>query len=353
MTDSLSSQLEPGGDSLPIDTHRLADFLRGSGIPVERSCEVRRFSGGQSNPTYLFTSGSDKLVIRRKPPGKLLPSAHAIEREYRVTAALGKAGVPVAEPLLFCEDADVIGSPFFVMHFVEGRILWDPRLPDLAAGERRAIYDAMAVTLAQLHSVDPIAAGLADFGRPGSYFARQLDRWTRQYEASVVSAVPDMEVLVRWLVDHMPEGSGLTSVIHGDYRLDNMIFHPTEPRVLAVLDWELSTLGDPLGDLTYQLSQWQLPKGFHGSLSGIDRAAEGLPDDQAYLTTYLANSPLSAVENLDHYIVYNLFRFASILYGVGKRARDGNASSKRAREYEALAPLVAEQGRAMSRRLAA
>lgn len=305
--------------------------------------EAAQFSGGQSNPTFLLTSREGRYVLRRKPAGPTLRTAHAVDREFRVTRALHAQGFPVARPLALCEDTAVIGTPFFVMEHVEGTIHWDPRLPSVDASGRRVMYAEMAATLARLHAIDIDAAGLGDFGRREDYFARQIARWSEQYLAARTRPIPAMDRLVDWLRDHQPCSSGRAAVIHGDYRLDNLIFDPAAPVVRAVIDWELSTLGDPLADLSYQCMLWHLPAGSFGSLRGIDLAAAGLPDESEYLGMYLAQAGGARPADWDVAIVYNLFRLASILEGVARRAVEGNASSTRAAEMGRLVEPIAER----------
>jgi aminoglycoside phosphotransferase (APT) family kinase protein len=291
--------------------------------------EVRQFKGGQSNPTYQLVTPGHRYVLRRKPPGKLLASAHAVDREYRVIAALHPTGFPVARPWALCTDESIIGTMFYVMDHVEGRIEWDGRLPGYAPERRRAIYDAMNATLAALHTSDVAAVGLADFGKPGNYFGRQVDRWSKQYVASETRKIPAMDALMDFLPRTLPEDDA-TTVVHGDYRLDNMILHPTEDRVIAVLDWELSTLGNPLADFTYQLMQWVMPGDQRGGLLGLDLAAEGIPTIEAYVAAYCARTGRSAIPDLDWYFAYNMFRLAAICQGIAGRVRDGTAASPQA-----------------------
>lgn len=305
---------------------------------------MTKFGTGQSNPTYRIEAASGPYVLRAKPPGKLLKSAHMVEREYRVMAAL--AASDVAVPAMYClaEDAESpIGRAFFVMQYLEGRIFWDPTLPELAKDQRAAIYDGMNVMLAALHSVDVGAVGLAEFGRPGNYFARQTDRWSRQYRASALVPNPDLETVMHWLADHLPPDDGQVALVHGDFRLDNMIFHPDEPRVIGLLDWELSTLGHPLADLAYQCAQWRLPhQGAMRGLGGLDRAALGLPDEAAYVASYAARRGLDGVAHWRFCLVFSMFRFAAILAGVVRRAFDGNASNPESgRTYAAAIPVLA------------
>ena len=307
---------------------------------------VEKFPGGQSNPSYHLRAASGDYVLRAKPPGKLLKSAHEVGREYRVMAALADTGVPVPQVFhLALDDNPLLGRAFFVMSFYNGRIFWDPALPDVAVAERTAIYDAMNVTLAALHQVDPAAVGLSDYGRPGDYFARQLARWSRQYRAAVAETSTEVERLIAWLNEALPEDDGQVALVHGDYRLDNMIFAPNAPRVIAVLDWELSTLGHPLADLAYQCMQWRLPKdgGMRG-LGGLDRAALGIPDEADYVARYCDRRGLPGIDNWPFYMVFSYFRLTAILEGVVSRAAQGNASNPEgARRYAQAIPVLVGQ----------
>ncbi len=304
---------------------------------------ARKFDTGQSNPTYLVDTQAQRYVLRRKPPGKLLKSAHAVDREFRVLGALHGVGFPVPRPLALCEGENIIGSMFYLMQHVAGRIFWDPALPGLAPNERTAIYDAMNVALARLHSVDIAAVGLADYGRPGSYFARQLQRWTEQYRASETSAMPDMDRLIEWLGAHVPADDGRIALVHGDWRIDNMIFASDAPRLLAVLDWELSTLGHPYADLAYQCMQWRLPNaGEFRGLAGIERRALGIPSEADYVADYCKRMGLPAIPDWPFLIAFSFFRVAAIVQGVYKRALDGNASNpERARRMGEAVPMMA------------
>lgn len=304
---------------------------------------IERFEGGQSNPTFKLTSESGSYVLRRKPLGAILASAHAVDREFRVLSALAGTGVPVPRVFALCEDDAVIGSAFFVMEFIEGRIFWDQRLPGFTPAERRALFDSMNDTIARLHRVDYAALGLESYGRPGNYLARQIDRWTKQYRASETTPIEAMDCLIEWLPARIP-GAGETRIVHGDYRMDNVIFHPTEPRVVAVLDWELSTLGDPLVDFAYHVMSWRIPPERFRGLAGIDYAALGIPDERAYVEAYCRRTGRSGgVADLDYYIVYSLFRIAAILQGVYKRALDGSAANAHALETGARATDLAAQ----------
>ena len=303
--------------------------------------EVEQFRGGQSCPTYKLTAGAKSYVLRRKPPGKLLPSAHAVEREYRVITALAETPVPVPRTYVLCEDESIVGTAFYVMEWVDGRVFWEPGLPGLSRAQRLAVYDAMNEVLAELHKVDHEAVGLEGFGRPGNYFARQISRWSKQYKASETETIEAMDRLIEWLPENIPPGDE-TSVVHGDYRLDNMIFHPSEPRVLAVLDWELSTLGHPLGDFTYQLMGWRLGGNLFRGVADLDVAALGIPSEAEYVAAYCRRTGRDGIANLEWYLAYNMFRLAGILQGIMGRALDGTAASEHAIEQGRRARPMAE-----------
>ncbi|MFN3536013.1 MAG: phosphotransferase family protein [Brevundimonas sp.] len=289
---------------------------------------VNQFKGGQSNPTYELVTPGRTYVLRRKPPGNLLPSAHAVDREFRVISALAKQGFPVARAYALCEDADVIGSMFYVMDKVDGRILWDLKLPGMEPDQRRAIYDAQTDTLARLHAIDPEAAGLGDYGRPGNYFARQVGRWSKQYAASETGTIAAMDRLMAFLPDSLPP-EGPARIVHGDWRLDNMILAPDRAEVLAVLDWELSTLGDPMADLSYYLIGWVIPASQRNGVGGADLKALGIPTVEETVDRY-ADATGMRPANLDWLMAYNLFRLAAICQGIAGRVRDGTASSPQA-----------------------
>jgi aminoglycoside phosphotransferase (APT) family kinase protein len=326
--------------ALAFDTARLEQHLKSRIAGFAGPLAVRQFKGGQSNPTYLLETPTRRYVLRRKPPGKLLPSAHAVDREFRVISALCAQAFPVAEPMLYCADESVAGTPFYVMAHVEGRVVWEPHMPGAAPAERAAVYDAMNDTLARLHAFEPAAIGLADFGRGENYVARQVDRWSKQYRASETEKIAEMERLIEWLPAHLPPPAPVR-LVHGDYRLDNLILAPDAPQVLAVLDWELSTLGDPLADLAYHLMGWDMPPSNTaagvGTLVGHDLAALGIPSRAAYVDAYVARTGLDPRPHLAVYLAYNFFRLAAILQGIVGRVRDGTATSENA---AGMAPLV-------------
>src|SRR5947208_3415414 len=330
---------------LRFDVARLESYLTANAEDFEGPLRVTQFRGGQSNPTYMLETPERKYVLRRKPPGKLLPSAHAVDREFKVISALSAQGFPVAEPVIYCADESITGTAFYVMGYVEGRVIWVPDMPDSNRQERAAVFDAMNATLAQLHSFDPATIGLADYGRGENYVARQVDRWSKQYRASETEKIDEMERIMAWLPANLPP-AGPVRLVHGDYRLDNMILHPTEPKVLAVLDWELSTLGDPLADFTYHCMQWHMPANDSGagtaSLLGRDLAALGIPTEKAYVDAYVARTGLDPRPHLPVYLAYNFFRLAAILQGIVGRVRDGTATSEHApTRAQMVRPLAA------------
>ena len=330
-----------GTSGLPIE--RLGAWL---GSHVAAFCgpvTAERFAGGQSNPTYKLSAASGQYVLRRKPPGPLLPSAHAVDREFRVMRALAETAVPVPRVYALCEDDAVIGSAFYVMEHLDGRIFWDQRLPEIAsAAERAAMFQSMNRVIADLHKVDYEAVGLGDFGRPGNYMGRQIARWSRQYRASETERIAAMDRLIEWLPEHLPLESP-PAIVHGDYRMDNLIFHKTEPRVIGVLDWELSTIGDPLADFAYHVLTWRVTPELFRGLAGVDFAALGLPDEAEYVAAYWRRTGRDAVEGWEFYLVYSLFRIAAILQGIAKRAIDGTAAGADAVEQGKLARPLAEQ----------
>jgi aminoglycoside phosphotransferase (APT) family kinase protein len=328
-----------------FDVANLATYLRGRLPDFDGALEVEQFKGGQSNPTFLLKTPGASYVLRRKPPGKLLPSAHAVDREYRVMSALGSTDVPVPKTYCLCEDETVIGSAFYVMEHVKGRILWDPALPGMTPADRAKIFDSMNSAIAALHRVDFSSIGLADYGKPGNYFARQIGRWTSQYRASETEPIEAMERLIDWLPLHIPPSEAAT-LVHGDYRLDNLVFHATEPRVIAVLDWELSTLGHPMADFAYHAMAWSMPAGEMRGLKGLDLRALGIPDADEYVASYCecvgAKSP--SRQEWNFFVAYNLFRGAAISQGIMRRALDGSAASAHALQAGRKARDVAQAG---------
>ena len=331
-------------EQLRFDVGRLEDYLRAHVPGFSGPIAVSQFKGGQSNPTYLVETPSRRYVLRRKPPGKLLPSAHAVDREHRVISALHAQGFPVAAPVLYCADESIVGTSFFLMSYVDGRVFWEPQMPASNPAERAAVYDAMNATLARLHAFEPAAIGLADYGRGENYVARQVDRWSKQYRASETGPVEDMERLIAWLPTHLPPAQP-PRLVHGDYRLDNIILASDAPTVAAVLDWELSTLGDPLADFSYHLMQWHMPPSDAGtgSLVGFDLAALGIPPLDDYVDAYVARTGLDPRPHLPVYFAYNFFRLAAIMQGIAGRVRDGTATSAlAAAKGELVRPLAAK-----------
>jgi len=330
--------------ALRLDAARLEAYLAQHVAGFAGPLTVKQFKGGQSNPTYMLETPARRYVLRRKPPGKLLPSAHAVDREYRVISALHAQGFPVAQPLVFCADESVAGTPFYVMSFVDGRVFWEPQMPDSNPAERSAVYDAMNDTIARLHAFDPAGIGLGDFGRGENYVARQVERWSKQYRASETEKIDAMERLIEWLPQHIPP-SGPPRLVHGDFRLDNLIVAAAEPKILAVLDWELSTLGDPLADFTYHLMAWHMPHSESAagtaSLVGHDLRALGIPSMADYVEAYVARTGLDPRPALPVYLAYNFFRIAAILQGIIGRVRDGTATSEFApAKAEMIRPLT-------------
>ena len=347
------SGTRPIADSQQFDATALRQWLQAHVPGMGGPLTIEQFKGGQSNPTFKLSTPGGTYVMRSKPgpAAKLLPSAHAIEREYRVMAALAGHGVPVPQMLALCEDESVIGRAFFIMSFAEGRVLWDQSLPGVGRAERGVIYDDMNRVIAALHCVDAGAAGLTDYGKPGNYFERQIARWGKQYLASVTQSINAMDDLMAWLPTHMPASArdeSKVAVVHGDFRLDNLVFHPTEPRVIAVLDWELSTLGHPLADFSYHCMAWHIPPGAFRGIGGLDHAALGIPLEADYIGSYCERTGLSTPQALasdwNFYLAYNLFRMAAILQGIAKRVEDGTAASEQARQAAAGARPLAELG---------
>ena len=344
----------PLSDKDGIDGTRLAAWMKSHVEGFDGELHVEKFKGGQSNPTFRLTAGERRYVMRRKPPGKLLPSAHAVDREYKVISALAGSDVPVARTYALCADESVIGTMFYIMDCVDGRILWDPALPGMMPAQRGAMFDEMNRVIAALHTVDYTAVGLADYGKPGSYFARQIDRWTKQYRASETETIEAMDKLIEWLPQNIPDGDE-TSIVHGDFRLDNTVFHPTEPRMLAVLDWELSTLGHPLADFAYHCMAWRLSPGQFRGLAGHDLAALGIPSEAEYVAAYCRRTGRPPIDPRDweFCMAFNMFRLAGILQGIMARALQGNASSAEAIETGKRArPLAEEAWRQVERLLA-
>jgi aminoglycoside phosphotransferase (APT) family kinase protein len=332
-----------------IDKARLHAWMMENVESYAGPLTIEQFNGGQSNPTYKLITPHQNYVLRRKPPGILLPSAHAVDREYRVITALHGQGFPAPRTFGLCKDESVIGTWFYVMDCVDGRVIWDATFPTIPKEERALYFDAMNKTIAELHMIDIEKAGLQDFGKPGNYFVRQIGRWSRQYlEDTDAGRVPAMDKLVEWLPNHIPPGDE-TTVVHGDYRCDNMIFHPTEPRVLAVLDWELSTLGHPLADFSYHLMMYRMPPTTTTGLVGNDLKAMGIPTEEEYVAAYCRRTGRDGIANLDFYVAYNMFRLAGILHGIRGRVIRGTAASAHASAsmegIEVLANLAWEQAK--------
>ena len=337
---------KPVTERLKVDLDALSAYMREHVEGFSGDLQIEQFKGGQSNPTYKLTAGSQRYVLRTKPAPaeKLLPSAHAIDREFRVMDALSKSGFPAARQYELCEDESVIGRAFYIMEFIEGRVLWDQSLPGMSTADRAAHYDEMNRVIAQLHSTDYKAVGLESYGKPGNYFGRQIDRWTRQYKAAETESIPAMDHLIEWLPQHIPAGE-ITTIVHGDYRLDNMIFHPTEPRILAVLDWELSTLGHPLADFSYHCMSWHIEPGLFRGIGGLDLKSLGIPTEDAYIDLYSERTGISInKDDFRFYLAYNMFRMAGILQGIMKRYQDGTASSEEALRNGQAARPMAEMG---------
>lgn len=351
--------MEPNVGTKPVaaqhafDVGVLQGYLETRLNGFEGPLSVEQFKGGQSNPTYKLITPSRSYVMRSKPgpAAKLLASAHAIEREFRVMSALSGTDVPVPDMLLLCEDEAVIGRAFYVMEFMPGRVLWDQSLPALTVAQRGPIYDEMNRVIAALHTVNVNSVGLATYGKPGSYFERQINRWSKQYIASITEPIEAMDRLMQWLPEHMPASArndSEVSVVHGDFRLDNLVFHETEPRIIAVLDWELSTIGHPLADFSYHCMSWHIPTGTFRGIGGLDLAALGIPDEKSYVRRYCARTgradPDAVMADWNFYMAYNLFRIAGILQGIARRVVDGTASSAQARQSGAGARPLAEMG---------
>jgi aminoglycoside phosphotransferase (APT) family kinase protein len=336
----------PAPDDLPLD--RLEPWLRRHVAGFRGPLGAERFTGGQSNPSYKLEAASGNYVLRKKPPGPLLPSAHAVDREFRVMRALAGTAVPVPLVYALCEDDAVIGRAFYVMEFLDGRIFWDQHLPEIASpAERTAMFQAMNAVIAGLHGVDYAALGLGDFGRPGNYMGRQVARWSRQYRASETEPIAAMDRLIEWLPAHLPPDSA-PAIVHGDYRMDNLVFHRSEPRIIGVLDWELSTIGDPLADFAYHVMTWRVTPELFRGLAGIDFAAAGIPGEAEYVAAYCRRTGRAAIAAWEFYMVYSLFRIAAIVQGIAKRAIDGTAASADAVTHGALARPMAEQAWALA-----
>ena len=344
LTDS-NSGTTPVREGFGIDEARLARWLADNVAGFAGPLAVEQFRGGQSNPTYKLVTPGKAYVLRRKPPGVLLAGAHAVDREARVLTALGAAGFPVAHVHGLCTDDSVLGTAFYVMDMVEGRIFWDATFPGVAHDERPAYFDAMNAAMAQLHGFDPAAIGLSDYGKPGNYFARQINRWSRQYhDDAEAGRDPDMDALVAWLPEHIPEGDE-TSVIHGDFRCDNMIFHPAEPKILAVLDWELSTLGHPLADFAYHAMMYHMPPDIVAGLKGADLAALNIPSEADYIAAYCARTGRTGIPGYPFYLAFNLWRLAAIFHGIKGRVIRGTAANAQARARAADFPRLARLAR--------
>jgi aminoglycoside phosphotransferase (APT) family kinase protein len=326
-----------------FDTASLERYLHEHVEGFSGKLDVEQFKGGQSNPTFLLKAQNRGYVLRRKPPGKLLPSAHAVDREYRVITALHRAGFPVAKTYCLCEDDAIIGTAFYVMDYVAGRVLWEPSLPQISTSERGAYFDELNRVIALLHSMDYAKIGLADYGKPGNYIERQINRWIKQYRASETEHIQAMENLIEWLPKNIPAGDE-TTIVHGDYRMDNVIFDPSKPRILAVLDWELSTLGHPLADFSYHCMTWRLTPGQFRGMMGVDFKALGIPTEQEYVAAYCRRTGRDGIANWDFYMAYNMFRLAGILQGIMGRVKDGTAASAHALEQGKRARPMAEAG---------
>ena len=326
-------------DKIPHDA--LAAFVKEHfGAPLNA---VEQIGGGQSNPTYFITVGAQKFVLRKQPHGPILKGAHAIDREYRVLDALSKTNIPVPKPILFCADTIILGTPFYVMERLEGRVFHDAALPNLSHEERRALYLSMAETLATLHAIDPEAVGLSDFGRPGNYFERQLARWSKQWRESITKPIPALDQLIKHLTRVLPKEDGCVSIVHGDYRMGNLMVHPTEPRIIGILDWELSTLGHPLADLGFAAMAWHTTPKDYGGIASLDLKRLGIPSEEEFIQSYMRLSKHALTLEPFH-IAFALFRFAVIFVGIADRARLGNAAGNNAEEIAPLAERFAEIG---------
>jgi len=329
-------------ESFELDLEKLGNHLSDQINGFEGPLSAKKFSGGQSNPTYLLSTPKNQYVLRRKPPGNLLKGAHAVDREFRVMSALFPTPLPVAEPLLLCNDDSIIGSMFYVMEFKDGRIFWDPTLPELERSEREEVYAEVNRVLSELHKVDVDQAGLTDYGKKSDYFSRQIHTWTKQYKAAETRHIAAIEQLIKWLPENMPEDDGRVSIVHGDYRLDNMIFHPDRAEVIAVLDWELSTIGHPYADLAYQCMQYHMPRTNNlPGMAGLNLSELGIPSEQDYISMYCQRMGITEIANWNFYLAFSLFRLAAICQGIEKRRQTGTASSEKAAEYAAIVEPLA------------
>ena len=341
---NLQSQFSGTQDVLEqhrFDVGALQDYMAAHVEGFSGDIQLSQFKGGQSNPTYRIDAGGKSYVLRRKPPGELMPSAHAVDREYRVITALADTDVPTPKTYCLCEDGEVIGTAFYIMEMVQGRVLWDGELPGMSNGERGAVYQSVNEAMAALHKVDYNAIGLGNFGKVGEYRERQIHRWSKTYRLAEMDPIPEMDHLIEWLPENIPPGDE-TTLIHGDYRLDNMVFHPTEPRVVALLDWELATLGHPVGDFTYTLMGWRLDKDLFRGIAQADLPSLGIPTEDEYITRYCRMTGRDGIANLEWYLAYNMFRLAAILQGIALRAKDGTAASPHAVEQGRRARPLAE-----------
>ena len=324
-----------------LDVEKLSDYLTQQLDEFTGIKKSKKFNTGQSNPTYLLETAEKKYVLRKKPPGELLPSAHAVDREYRIIKALEETKVPVPRTVFFCNDESIIGTIFYVMEFVDGRIFWDPTLPEIDENKRMKVYEETVRIMAELHKIDVEKAGLLDFGKPGNYFERQVGRWIKQYRAAETENYPEVETLIAWLEKTMPDDDGLISIVHGDYRLYNMIFDHREERMLALLDWELSTIGHPYADLAYQCMNWHIPQiGITPGLAGINLEKLGIPSEDDYVSNYCSKMGINSIPNWSFYLAFGFFRLAGIAQGVYKRSIQGNASADNAKELGAAVPIL-------------
>ncbi len=316
------------GSVKQLDTKSLTAWMSANVNGFTGPLTVEKFPGGQSNPTYQVQTPKTNYVLRRKPPGKLIPGAHAVEREFRIMSALESQGVPVPHCFALCEDESVLGTPFFIMEKVEGRIFWDPKLPEVPEEQRANCYESMGDVIAALHNVDYVKAGLEDYGKPGNYFERQISRWTKQYrQDEKAGRLSSLDKLCEWLPKNIPDDGDASTLVHGDYRCDNLIFHPVESRVIAVLDWELSTLGHPLADFTFHLMAYRTPTGLPSGMGSVDPVSIRLPSEAEYIAQYCRNTKRESIENIDFYIAFNMWRLAAIIHGIKGRMIRGNASS--------------------------